>query len=142
MERLILTHEQWNRMRSHVELSRPQEACGLLAGIGEIVREVLQISNQNQSETSFRMDPVKQIRAFNWMESNGLDLIGIYHSHPAGPETGAPGKPKPSPTDLAQAAYPVAYIIWSRPEGIWQARCFSIEDGRGLEVELQIENPR
>ena len=133
-----MTREQWNRMRSHAESCRPQEACGLLAGTGEVVREVLQISNQSGSATSFRMDPVEQVRAFNWIEAGGLELIGIYHSHPAGPETGAPGNPRPSRTDLAEAAYPVAYVIWSRPEGAWQARCFLIEDGRAMEVELRI----
>lgn len=139
MERLILTQEQWNRMRSHVESSRPEEACGLLAGTGTLVQEVLPISNQNRSATSFRMDPIEQLRAFNWMEATGLELIGIYHSHPAGPETGMPGNPKPSPTDVAEAAYPVVQVIWSRPEGTWQARGFSIEEGRALEVELHIE---
>lgn len=140
MQRLILTREHWNRMRSHVESTRPREACGLLAGKGELVSDVLQISNQNGSETTFRMDPVEQIRAFNWMEANGLELIGIYHSHPAGPETGVPGNSGPSATDVFEAAYPVAYVIWSRPEGTWQARCFSIEDGRALEVELRVES--
>ena len=139
MHRLILNQEQWTRMQSHVESTRPQEACGLLAGTGELVRAVLEIANQNQSETSFRMDPVEQIRAFNWMEANGLELIGIYHSHPAGPETRAPGNSGPSPTDLSQAAYPVAYVIWSRPKAVWQARCFSVEAGRAMEVELRIE---
>jgi len=139
MQRLILTQEQWSRMRSHVESTRPQEACGLLAGTGELVRAVLEIANQDRSETSFRMDPVEQIRAFNWMEANGLELLGIYHSHPAGPETGAPGNSGLSATDLSQAAYPAAYVIWSRPKGVWQALCFSIEAGRAMAVELRIE---
>ncbi len=124
-------------MRSHVDACRPEEACGLLAGTGEVVHEVLQITNQNHSPTSFRMDPVEQIRAFDWIEAHGLDLIGIYHSHPAGPESGAGGSPGPSPTDIAEAAYPVIHVIWSRPQGVWQARGFLIEDGRALEVELE-----
>ncbi len=129
-------------MRSHVDAARPEEACGLLAGNGELVHEVLQVPNQLRSRTRFRMDPVEQLRAFNWIEAHGLDLIGIYHSHPAGPESGSPGNPAPSPTDILEAAYPVVQIIWSRPDGTWHARGFLIEDGRALEVELQIRNPQ
>lgn len=96
------------------------------------------ISNRARSETSFNMDPVEQLRAFNWIEAHGLELIGIYHSHPAGPEAAAPGNPRPSPTDIAQAAYPVTYVIWSRPQGNWQAQAFWIEAGRAFDVQLLV----
>ncbi len=138
ISRLILAPEQWNLMRSHVDACRPEEACGLLAGSDGVVREVLQITNQNHSPSNFRMDPVEQLRAFNSIEAKGLDLLGIYHSHPAGPESGAGGNPGPSPTDIAEAAYPVIHVVWSRPLGVWQARGFSIENGRALEVELEL----
>lgn len=140
MASLILTQDQWNLMRSHVEAVSPEEACGLLAGNSEVVREVLQIPNQLRSRTAFRMDPVEQLRAFNRFEANGLDLIGIYHSHPAGAESGSPGRPDPSPTDILESAYPVVQVIWSRPDGTWRARGFLIDDGRASEVELQIGN--
>ncbi len=142
MPSLSLTQPHWDRMRLHVETCRPEEACGLLAGSGSEVREVLPIPNRNRSATSFRMDPVEQLRAFNWMDLNGLELVGIYHSHPAGPESGSPGNPRPSPTDLAEAAYPVVQVIWSRPQGSWQAQAYWIEAGRALEVELRIGHGR
>lgn len=138
IQRLSLTQEQWDRMRDHVDQCRPEEACGLLAGKDDEVRHVLPISNQDRSSSRFRMDPVEQLRAFNWIESVRLELLGIYHSHPAGPEAGSPGIPVPSATDIADAAYPVAYLIWSRPQGRWQARAFLIQDGRSLEVELLV----
>ena len=96
------------------------------------------IANQAQSPVKFKMDPVEQIRAFDWMEANGLELVGIFHSHPAGPETA-------SPTDIAEAAYQVVQIIWSRPDSsikgadeTWQARAFWIENGQSSNAELQI----
>ncbi len=125
-------------MRRHVDDSRPQEACGLLAGNGELVHRVIPVVNQAHSSTSFRMEPLEQLRAFNWMEANGLELVGIYHSHPADPRPGFPVNPAPSPTDIAEAAYPVVYVIWSRPNGPWQARAYSIKDGRSFEVELGV----
>ncbi len=75
------------------------------------------------------MEPAEQLRAFDWIDSQGLDLLGIYHSHPAGPE-------RPSETDIAEAAYPVAHLIWSHAGGAWGLRGFWIEDSRLSEVKL------
>ncbi len=126
-------------MRAQVERALPEEACGLLVGRGDVVSAVLPVENQDHSPTSFRMDPRQQLEAFSRMEADGLDLIGIYHSHPASPEAGSAPNPGPSPTDIAEAAYPVLHLIWSRPRGQWQARLYAIREGRSLEVELLIE---
>jgi hypothetical protein len=48
-----------------------------------------------------------------------------------GPETA-------SPTDIAEAAYQVVHLIWSRGQGNWKARAFWIENGNATEVSLQI----
>ena len=126
---LILNRQMLDTMCAHVESCLPLEACGLLAGKENFVRQVLTVTNQAKSPVRFRMDPFEQIQAFEWMESNGLDLIGIFHSHPEGPET-------VSVADIAEAAYDVVYIIWSRQNGIWKARGFWFENGRASEVEL------
>jgi proteasome lid subunit RPN8/RPN11 len=110
----------------------------LLAGKGDVVAEVLLMANQARSQTIFRMDPVEQIRAFRWLEVNELDLVGIYHSHPAGPETSVSRSNGPSATDIAEATYPAVNVIWTRPEGTWQARAYWIENGHASEVELTI----
>ena len=123
--------EHWEAMRAHIENNVPLEACGLLAGKNDSVEKVFLITNQAQSPVRFRMDPTEQLHAFDWIDSNGLELLAIFHSHPAGPET-------VSATDLEEAAYPVVNIIWSRNNGSWQARGFWIEDGRVTEVELRI----
>jgi proteasome lid subunit RPN8/RPN11 len=77
------------------------------------------------------MEPYAQLEAFNWIDSHGLELLGIFHSHPAGPATA-------SVTDMEEAAYEVVYVIWSRNQGSWQARGFWIENGSVSEVSLQI----
>ena len=89
------------------------------------------VTNQAQSPLRYVMDPIEQLNAFEWIDSNGLELIGIFHSHPTGPET-------VSPTDIAQAAYAVVHVILARVENSWRARGFWIEDGRYGEVDLQI----
>ncbi len=125
-------------MQVHVDSCAPLEACGLLAGHGNFVEQAIRIGNMAQSPTAFRMDPKEQIRAFEDMEAAGLELVGIYHSHPQVPEAMPPVREEPSPTDVAEAAYPVVQIIWSRPTGKWQARGFWIESGRLSEVELHL----
>jgi len=118
-------------MLHHVDSHIPLEACGLLAGTDNRVEKVIEVRNQAQSPVRFVMDPYEQLKACDWIESNGLDLLGIFHSHPAGPETA-------SATDIAEAAYEVVHVIWSRFEDQWQARGFWIEDGEASEVSLRI----
>ena len=141
---LILNPDHWESMRRHVESSRPLEACGLLAGKDGSVMKVFLIANQAQSSVRFQMEPVEQLKAFDLMEAAGLELVGIFHSHPSGPET-------ISATDIAEAAYPVVQIIWSRsntlvtglrlqPGSNWIARAFWIDNGKAEEVTLQLTN--
>ncbi len=129
MIQLELTVSQLELMRSHVQSCLPQEACGLLLGRAGIVHQVIPVTNAAGSAVSFRMEPREQLAAFDRIEAEGLELLGIFHSHPNGPEA-------PSPTDIAEAAYPVVYIIWFRIQDTWGARGFWIEESRVSEVKL------
>jgi proteasome lid subunit RPN8/RPN11 len=131
MQSLSLTKKQLKQMIAHVDSRAPLEACGLLAGLNSKVETVIEVTNQAQSAVRFVMDPIEQLNAFEWIESNGQELIGIFHSHPTGPET-------VSPADIAQAAYAVVYIILARVDNDWRARGFWIKDGNFDEVILQI----
>jgi proteasome lid subunit RPN8/RPN11 len=130
-QELVISKEHWQEMLAHIDRHAPLEACGLLAGKNDRVEKVILVRNQAQSPTRFVMEPYEQLQAFDWIESNGLDLLGIFHSHPAGPQTA-------SFTDIAEAAYEVIHLIWSRTQGPWQARAFWIENGSATEVSLQI----
>ncbi len=132
MKTLTLTKEQLQYMVDHVDAHAPLEACGLLAGKNAKVEKIFEIRNQAQSPVRFVMDPIEQLNAFEWIDSNGMDLLGIFHSHPTGPET-------VSPTDIAEAAYAVVYVILSRMDGTWRTRGFWIEDGAFEEVSLHVE---
>ena len=131
MQSLTLTKEQLQKMIAHVDSHAPLEACGLLAGLNSKVEAVLEVTNQAQSAVRYVMDPIEQLNAFEWIESNELDLLGIFHSHPTGPET-------VSPTDIAQAAYEVVHVILARVDNTWRARGFWIAGGNYSEVTLQI----
>ena len=131
IQQLTLTQPHWREIQDHVSIHSPLEACGLLAGKNNQVEKVIVVQNQAQSPVRFVMDPYEQLKAFDWIESNGLELIGIFHSHPAGPETA-------SVTDIAEAAYEVVHVIVSRAGANWKARGFWIEDGKSIEVALKI----
>lgn len=131
MKRLALTRGQVEAMRAHVDTCLPLEACGLLAGKAGRVQEVIPVPNQAQSTVRFRMGPVEQLQAFHWMDANGLELVGIFHSHPAGPDG-------PSPTDIAEAGYPVVNLIWSHGTSEWSVKGYWIQEGRVMETGLDI----
>ena len=126
-----MNKEHWQEMLHYVDIHLPLEACGLLAGTDNRVEKVIGVRNQAQSPVRFVMDPYEQLKAFDWIQSSGLELLGIFHSHPAGPETA-------SATDVVEAAYKVTHVIWSRIEDRWQARGFWIEDGEASEVTLRM----
>ena len=130
-----MTAGHWETMRQHVESQAPLEACGLLAGRRDSVERVLPIANHAASPRRFRMDPVEQLRALEWIESAGLDLLAIFHSHPAGPEG-------LSPVDIEEAAYPVVHLVWSRRAEGWTALGFRIEAGRLNEIILRVLKER
>ncbi len=124
------------QMRRDVARRAPEEACGLLSGQNEAgvyrVVEVIPTTNELHSPVRYRIDANEQIAAFNQIDDQGLELVGIYHSHPAGP-------PGPSPTDIAEAFYPeAAYLIWSAPAGEWFCHAFLIQDQRVIPLEISV----
>jgi len=116
---------------AYVDQHAPLEACGLLAGKEDRAEKMIGVSNQAQSRVRFVMDPYEQLHAFDWIEASDFDLVGIFHSHPTGPETA-------SATDILESAYAVVHVILSRAGTQWKARGFWIEDGKAHEVTLQI----
>jgi proteasome lid subunit RPN8/RPN11 len=131
---LYLSQANLQRMELDVAQRAPEEACGLLSGQIEEgcyrVTAVIPTTNELHSPVRYRIDPHEQIAAFNLIDAQGLELVGIYHSHPAGP-------PAPSPTDIAEAFYPEAvYLIWSAPAGDWHCKAFLIQDGQVIPVMI------
>ena len=135
MDEIYLPAALYEEMMRHAAVHFPEEACGLLAGLfdGSTARVMhfLPIENMLHSPLVYEMEPLEQVRAMIAIESEGLELVGIFHSHPSGPAV-------PSPSDVAQAYYPdAAYIIISladrqRPS----ARAFLIRDNGVEEIRL------
>jgi len=129
-EAFSLNEDQWASVLAHVQSCLPEEGCGLLGGRRGRVDQVIPVTNADHSPVRFRMEPREQIEAMVSLEESGLELVGIYHSHPDGPSG-------PSPIDLAEAAYPEAvHLILSSANAGWEGRAFRIRDGRGSEIPL------
>jgi len=132
LQTLTLSASLLEEMITHVDQHLPFEACGILAGKAARAEKMIGILNQAQSPVRFVMDPYEQLHAFDWIDSHGLDLVGIFHSHPTGPET-------VSATDILEASYEVVHVILSHADTQWKARGFWIENGKASEVTLQIK---
>ena len=93
---LVLSREQIDLLKAEAAKNFPVEACAFLFGkLAEdrvTVTKVVVARNILESSTRFEVDPMLVFSTFEQAEKEGLDFVGIFHSHPA-PAT-------PSPIDL------------------------------------------
>jgi proteasome lid subunit RPN8/RPN11 len=110
----------------------PIEACGMVAGLDNQSVEIYTITNILNSPVRFRMAPEEQLNTFIKIDSMGLELIGIYHSHPNGPA-------RPSSTDISEYYYPgTISLIWSQNKKNWVCHGYIIDAGKAREVPIFI----
>jgi [CysO sulfur-carrier protein]-S-L-cysteine hydrolase len=109
------------------------ECCGLLAGVDGVITKVFPAKNALASPTAYEVAPQELFPLFRQMREEGLEHLGIYHSHPATDNV-------PSARDIEQAGYPyLAYFIISLlPAASKPIRAFLIRDGRTEELEIII----
>lgn len=119
-------------MKIQVERCLPEEACGLIIEKGPGWFEAIAVTNALHSPVRFRMEPSEQLELMTQMDEHDWRLVGIYHSHPKGPD-------HPSATDLAEAVYPDAIsLIWFPRAGEWDCRAFILEKGSYAEIPIDI----
>jgi [CysO sulfur-carrier protein]-S-L-cysteine hydrolase len=109
------------------------ECCGLLAGVGGVITKIFPAKNALASPTAYEVAPQELFPLFRRMREEGLEHLGIYHSHPASENF-------PSPSDIELAGYPneAYFIISLLPDAPHPVRAFSIRDGRVEELEIVI----
>ena len=116
-------------MVAHVLSNPMREMCGLLAGRDGVVDRVWPVPNALHSPATYRMDGPEFAAAMIGCE---FEPLGIFHSHPTGP-------PVPSPTDIAEAAYPDSmYVVISLQTLPPSVRAFTIVEGQVTEVQIDI----
>jgi proteasome lid subunit RPN8/RPN11 len=129
-----VTRESLCLVLEHARQDSIRECCGLLAGRDGVITHVFPATNAAPNpETSYEIAPQEIFQRMREMRAAGLELLGIYHSHPD-------GNNEPSPRDIELAYYPdAAYFIISPLAGsAHPVRTFSIRDGHVAELEIGI----
>jgi proteasome lid subunit RPN8/RPN11 len=97
----------FQQMVAQAKALAPIEACGILAGTNGKVEKLYKMTNVDNSNTHFMMEPKEQFTTAKDIRSTGLEMLAIYHSHPETPA-------RPSAEDIKLALTPnVIYVIVS-----------------------------
>lgn len=124
-------------MIAHAKRDAPNECCGLLVGHGRRVVVAIPMANVDaRPRAGFRIDPAEHfaVRRILRHVTPALEIIGAYHSHPAGPAV-------PSTRDIAEAHYPdwLFVIVGAGGRSI---RAFRLAAGAATPVPVAWTKPR
>lgn len=81
---LRIEKEAWEAMVCHAEKIFPKECCGVMVGSDGVVKEAVALANvyTGPQEDFFVMDPKDLNRVDGEARAKGLDVLGVFHSHP------------------------------------------------------------
>ena len=119
-------------MIAHAYAGYPLEACGLLVGQGSRVHRFVPTTNDTASARVYSIPGKELLRAEIAAEDDGLEILGVFHSH-------THSEPYPSPTDVAQAPDPGwHYVIVSLKREAPETRSYRIVDGEITEEPVAV----
>lgn len=125
MRTLHLSGDAYASMIGHAYDGLPDEACGLLVGTVRTGRVERFEPTRNAAESSrvYTVDPRDHLRIDREAEADGLEIVGVMHSH-------THTEAYPSPTDVDQAPDPSwFYVIVSLRDVAPVLRSYTISDG-------------
>jgi proteasome lid subunit RPN8/RPN11 len=98
----------WQEIVEHARHESPRECCGLIAGRANHPTRLFRLTNVAPGTTLYEIDPSEIFDLeFRQLPAAGLEVLSIYHSHPA-------TEAYPSRTDQSQAFWADAvYLICS-----------------------------
>jgi len=112
LEKIIkISNSILNNLELHANEQNPYEACAILLGnkdeqIWETT-EIFLTENIEKSEINFTVSNEQLLEGYKMAEEKGLDVVGIFHSHPK-------SLPSPSNTDIKfMKGNPIPWIIYS-----------------------------
>jgi [CysO sulfur-carrier protein]-S-L-cysteine hydrolase len=137
-EEVRLTRAALEDMIDHCIEGRPNEACGMIAAKDGVAGRIIRIENEAQSPVRYRFETHDLLNAHRLLDTEGLDLAAVYHSHTR-------TEAYPSPTDVREAVEVVPYVIVSLADDPPTVRAFRIlkeklwdETGEVLEVPVVV----
>ncbi len=127
-----IRREVLERLRVEALRDPAMECCGLLAGRDGVITTIYPATNALASATHFEIAPQELFERFREMRAAGLELLGIYHSHPQ-------GQNQPSRRDIQRAYYPDAayFILSTAPDAAKPVRAFRIRGGDVRELHIE-----
>lgn len=118
---------------AHCREELPLEACGLLLGRGDAVLETWPARNvaSGDRRRRFELDPREFIAADADARIRGLEILGVYHSHPD-----RTAQPSEADREAAQAGW--SQLIVGRPDAPdAELRSWRLVDGSLTEEPLR-----
>ena len=133
MLELHIPQDIFEQMVSQAHAETPIEACGIIAGRDSTAEKFYEMTNVDNSSDHFMMKPEEQFAVMKDMRAAGLEMLAIYHSHPASPA-------RPSQEDIRLALTPGAtYVILSLQNADSPViKGFNIEDNDVAEVAVKV----
>ena len=132
---LRLTNQQLNSLREEARKSHPLEACALLFGklIDDeaLVTKIMIAPNILRSTIQFEIDPQTVFNAFEQADQEGLQFIGLFHSHPA------PASPSMIDLQFMRLWSRAIWLILSSING--NIAAFQMVKGEFHEITLKVE---
>ncbi len=114
---ICIDNNLFQQMIDHAKETYPFECCGLLVGNykSDKEKEILEIysvenRNKERANDRYEIDPGDFYRVDKEASSKGMDILGVYHSHPDHPD-------RPSGVDREIASATYSYIIFSVKNG-------------------------
>jgi proteasome lid subunit RPN8/RPN11 len=138
--RLEITADLLKQIHQHGEKAYPSEGAGFLLGeSGEnmrVVTAILKLSNAREESAQhnrYLLTPQDMLRSEQEAARLGLDVIGVFHSHPDHPN-------QPSEFDREWAMPWFSYIITNVNQGTAAgSRSWRLSDDRAQFVEENIQ---
>lgn len=107
-----ISRELMQQIHAHLEAGYPNEACGVMLGKNAAVTEIANADNirHDSARNRYLIDPLVYMKIERDADKRGLQVVGIYHSHP---DVAA----RPSQFDLDHAWPNFSYLIVSVCKG-------------------------
>jgi [CysO sulfur-carrier protein]-S-L-cysteine hydrolase len=104
---LTIPQQIYDDIIAHAREGFPLEVCGILGGRDGVVAAIYRMTNTDQSNEHFMMEPKEQFAVVKDLRAKGLEMTAVYHSHPETPA-------RPSAEDIHLALTPgVSHVIVS-----------------------------
>ncbi|NDD66729.1 M67 family peptidase [bacterium] len=80
-----IARDQYQHMIDDCVARAPIEACGYLGGHDGLITHCFPMVNHDHATDHFTFDPKEQFEVLKKARAAGIQLMGVYHSHPETP---------------------------------------------------------